>query len=121
MILFLIPFLEVFCNPFFQVYALNIGQGDCSVIVERFYKSVVMIDCGQSLYRDNMGTYHFSFLENKNIHTIDTLILTHDDFDHSGGYDRLKKVKIKQVIKDSKDKDNVEYPFYYFFKKNGER
>lgn len=113
MILFLLPFLEVFCNPFFQVYTLNIGQGDCSVIVEPFYKSVVMIDCGQSLYRDNVERIIFPFLENKNIHTIDTLILTHDDFDHSGGYDRLKeKVKIKKVIKDSKDKVNVEYPFY---------
>ena len=113
MILFLIPFLEVFCNPFFQVYTLNIGQGDCSIIVEPFYKSVVMIDCGQSLYRDNVERIIFPFLENKNIHTIDTLILTHDDFDHSGGYDCLKeKVKIKQVIKDSKDKVNVEYPFY---------
>lgn len=113
MILFLIPFLEVFCNPFFQVYTLNIGQGDCSVIVEPFYKSVVMIDCGQSLYRDNVERIIFPFLENKNIHTIDTLILTHDDFDHSGGYDRLKeKVIIKQVIKDSKDKVNVAYPFY---------
>lgn len=113
MILFLIPFLEVFCNPFFQVYTLNIGQGDCSVIVEPFYKSVVMIDCGQSLYRDNVERIIFPFLENKNIHTIDTLILTHDDFDHSGGYDCLKeKIKIKQVIKDSKDKVNVEYPFY---------
>ena len=41
------------------------------------------------------------------------MILTHDDFDHSGGYDRLKeKVKIKKVIKDSKDKVNVKYPFY---------
>lgn len=113
MILFLLPFLEVFCNPFFQVYTLNIGQGDCSVIVEPFYKSVVMIDCGQSLYRDNVERIIFPFLENKNIHTIDTLILTHADFDHSGGYDRLKDmVKIKQVIKDSKDKVNVEYPFY---------
>ena len=113
MILFLIPFLEVFCNPFFQVYTLNIGQGDCSVIVEPFYKSVVMIDCGQSLYRDNVERIISPFLENKNIHTIDTLILTHADFDHSGGYDHLKeKVKIKQVIKDSKDKVNVEYPFY---------
>lgn len=113
MILFLIPFLEVFCNPFFQVYTLNIGQGDCSIIVEPFYKSVVMIDCGQSLYRDNVERIIFPFLENKNIHTIDTLILTHDDFDHSGGYDHLKeKVKIKQVIKNSKDNVNVEYPFY---------
>lgn len=118
MILFLIPFLEVFCNPFFQVYTLNIGQGDCSIIVEPFYKSVVMIDCGQSIYRDNVERIIFPFLENKNIHTIDTLILTHDDFDHSGGYDHLKeKVKIKQVIKNSKDKVNVEYPFYLLLQK----
>ena len=109
----LIPFLEVFCNPFFQVYTLNIGQGDCSVIVEPFYKSVVMIDCGQNLYRDNVERIIMPFLENKNIHTIDTLILTHDDFDHSGGYERLKdRIEIKHVIKDSKEKVNVKYPFH---------
>lgn len=113
LIIFLIPFLEVFCNPFFQVYTLNIGQGDCSIIVEPFYKSVVMIDCGQNLYRDNVERIIMPFLENKNIHTIDTLILTHDDFDHSGGYESLKdRIKIKQVIRDSKEKVNVEYPFY---------
>ena len=113
LIIFLIPFLEVFCNPFFQVYTLNIGQGDCSIIVEPFYKSVVMIDCGQSLYRDNVERIIMPFLENKNIHTIDTLILTHDDFDHSGGYKSLKdRIKIKQVIRDSQEKVNVEYPFY---------
>ena len=109
----LIPFLEVFCNPFFQVYTLNIGQGDCSVIVEPFYKSVVMIDCGQSLYRDNVERIIMPFLENKNIHTIDTLILTHDDFDHSGGCESLKdRIEIKHVIKDSKEKVNVKYPFH---------
>ena len=113
LIIFLIPFLEVFCNPFFQVYTLNIGQGDCSIIVEPFYKSVVMIDCGQNLYRDNVESIIMPFLENKNIHTIDTLILTHDDFDHSGGYESLKdRIEIKQVIRDSKEKVNVEYPFY---------
>ena len=113
LIIFIIPFLEIFCNPFFQVYTLNIGQGDCSIIVEPFYKSVVMIDCGQSLYRDNVERIIMPFLENKNIHTIDTLILTHDDFDHSGGYESLKdRIKIKQVIRDSKEKVNVEYPFY---------
>lgn len=113
LIIFIIPFLEVFCNPFFQVYTLNIGQGDCSIIVEPFYKSVVMIDCGQSLYRDNVERIIMPFLENKNIHTIDTLILTHDDFDHSGGYESLKdRIEIKQVIRDSKEKVNVEYPFY---------
>lgn len=41
------------------------------------------------------------------------MILTHDDFDHSGGYESLKdRIEIKQVIKDSKEKVNVKYPFH---------
>ena len=72
-----------------------------------------MIDCGQNLYRDNVERIIMPFLENKNIHAIDTLILTHDDFDHIGGYESLKdKIEIKQVIEDSNDKVNVDYPFY---------
>lgn len=113
LLILFVPLLEIYCNPFFQVYTLNLGQADCSVIVEPFHKSVVMIDCGQNLYRDNVERIIMPFLENKNIHTIDTLILTHDDFDHNGGYDSLKdKIEIKQVIEDSNDKVNVEYPFY---------
>lgn len=109
----IVPFLEIYCNPFFQVYTLNIGQADCSIIVEPFHKSVVMIDCGQNLYRDNVERIIMPFLENKNIHAIDTLILTHDDFDHNGGYDSLKdKIEIKQVIEDSNQSVHVDYPFY---------
>lgn len=109
----IVPFLEIYCNPFFQVYTLNIGQADCSIIVEPFHKSVVMIDCGQNLYRDNVERIIMPFLENKNIHAIDTLILTHDDFDHNGGYDSLKdKMEIKQVIEDSNQSVHVDYPFY---------
>ena len=111
--IFIVPFLEIYCNPFFQVYTLNIGQADCSIIVEPFHKSVVMIDCGQNLYRDNVERIIMPFLENKNIHAIDTLILTHDDFDHNGGYDSLKdKIEIKQVIEDSNQLVHVDYPFY---------
>ena len=113
----LIPLFEIFCCPFFQVYTLNIGQADCSIIVEPFRKSVVMIDCGQNLYRDNVESIIVPFLENKNIKTIDTLILTHDDYDHSGGYESLKdKVKINQVIRKSDQKVHVNYPFYLLLK-----
>ena len=113
LLILFVPLLEIYCNPFFQVYTLNLGQADCSVIVEPFHKSVVMIDCGQNLYRDNVERIIMPFLENKNIHTIDTLILTHDDFDHNGGYDSLKdKIEIKQVIEDSNQIVNADYPFY---------
>lgn len=56
-----------------------------------------MIDCGQNLYRDNVERIIMPFIENKNIHAIDTLILTHDDFDHNGGYDSLKRQNRNQT------------------------
>lgn len=113
-----VALVEVFGNPFFQVYTLNIGQGDCSIIVEPFHKSVVMIDCGQSQYRDNVESIIYPFLENKNIHRIDTLILTHADMDHSGGYEALKqKIQIRQVVDQLDQKVDVSYPFYTLLEK----
>ncbi len=110
---FVIPFIEMYCNPFFQVYSINIGQGDCTLIVEPFKKSAVMIDCGQSMYRDNVEKIIYPFLQNLNIHKLDCLILTHDDYDHSGGYEKLSEcISIDQVITDSKDTVHVSYPFY---------
>ncbi len=111
--IFVIPFIEMYCNPFFQVYSINIGQGDCTLIVEPFKKSAVMIDCGQSMYRDNVEKIIYPFLQNLNIHKLDCLILTHDDYDHSGGYEKLSEcISIDQVITDSKDTVHVSYPFY---------
>lgn len=111
--LFVIPFIEIYCNPFFQVYSINIGQGDCTLIVEPFKKSAVMIDCGQSLYRDNVETIIYPFLQSLNIHHLDCLILTHNDYDHNGGYEELHtRITIDKVVENSKDDVCVSYPFY---------
>ena len=116
--IFMIPFIEIYCNPFFQVYSINIGQGDCTLIVEPFQKSAVMIDCGQSLYRDNVEKIIYPFLQNLNIHKLNCLLLTHDDYDHSGGYEKLNEcISIDKVIKNSKDTVNVSYPFYSLLSK----
>ncbi|MGM9948001.1 ComEC/Rec2 family competence protein [Floccifex sp.] len=113
-LLFLLsPLYSTKVDPFFHVYVLDIGQGDCTLIVEPFYKSVVMIDCGQNLYRDNVESIIVPVLEDLQIQKIDCLILTHDDFDHSGGYESLKEqIKIENVIQDSSTEIPVDYPFY---------
>ncbi len=99
-------------DPFFHVYMFDIGQGDCTLIVEPFQKSVVMIDCGQSLYRDNMTTIVLPFLKNHHIHQIDTLIITHDDYDHNGGLNVLKEnIHIQHIVTSSEEKIDVAYPF----------
>ena len=105
-------FVNPYLDPFFSVYMIDIGQGDCTLIVEPFHKSAVMIDVGQNLHHDNVELFVEPFLKQKHIHCLDALIVTHNDFDHSGGVDSLQdKIKIKQIIRDSDTKIPVEYPF----------
>ncbi len=99
-----------YISPFFHVFAINIGQGDCFLLVEPFNRSATMIDCGQNLYRDNIEEIVFPFLEDRGISKLDLLLLTHDDFDHSGGLESLQnKIEIEQIITDSSQK--LPYPF----------
>ena len=102
-----------YLNPFFNVYMLDIGQGDCTLIVEPFMRSAVMIDCGHNLYRDNVEEIIDPFLKARHISKLDALILTHEDFDHSGGLEALKeKIEIKQIVQTSNQKIDVDYPFF---------
>ena len=72
-----------------------------------------MIDCGQNLYRNNVEKIILPVLEDLQIHTIDTLIVTHEDFDHSGGKEELsEKIKINQIVEDSNEEIKVNYTFY---------
>ncbi|HIW17533.1 MAG TPA: MBL fold metallo-hydrolase [Candidatus Faecalicoccus intestinipullorum] len=112
-ILAFIPFILPFLDCRFCVTVFDIGQGDCTLITEPFHKSAVMIDCGQNLYRDNMEEIVLPYLELKHIKQLDCLIVTHDDFDHSGGVDSLKKnITINKIIRSSDETIPVEYPFY---------
>lgn len=112
-LLCLCPFFESHVDSFFHVYMINIGQGDCTLIVEPFHRSAVLIDCGQNLYRDNVEKIILPVLEDLQIHELTALICTHDDFDHSGGKKELmEKIKIGQVITSRSEQVNVSYPFY---------
>lgn len=82
-------FCSFWFDPFYHVYMLDVGQGDCTVIVEPFKKSAVMIDAAGSLNRDNAGKILVPFLRSRRIDHLDALILTHQDFDHAGAADAL--------------------------------
>lgn len=111
-------FFGRYIDPFFHVYVLDIGQGDCTLIVEPFMKSVVMIDCGQNLYRDNVEKIIYPILKEYNISKLSAVIITHEDFDHSGGLEKLSGlIEIEKVITDSTQKIPVDYPFYSLLEK----
>ena len=76
-------------DPFFHVYMIDIGQGDCTLILEPFHQSAVMIDCGQSFYRDNVKEIIITVLKHLQVKKLDALILTNTHIYHDGGHYEL--------------------------------
>lgn len=109
----ILPWIQPYMDPFFHVYMIDIGQGDCTLILEPFHQSAVMIDCGQSFYRDNVKEIIIPVLKDLQVKQLDALILTHSDFDHDGGASELEKsMPIKQVIRSRDEIPKVKYPFF---------
>ena len=68
-----------------EITFLDVGQGDAAYIEDSFGKNII-IDSGQSNYGSEAGRFVVGpFLRSKGINTIDYLLLTHQDSDHTGG------------------------------------
>ncbi len=103
---------SLFFDPFFHVYMLDIGQGDCALLVEPFQKSAVLIDAGQNVFRDNVATVIVPFLRSRGIRQLDAVVVTHNDFDHSGGVEELQKqIPVRQIVTSRDERVDVDYPF----------
>ena len=89
-----IPLQEPLSNC---VYFVNVGQGDSIIIKNRSY--TVMIDTGGNKSFDMAEEALIPFMNKKKITHLDALILTHDDFDHSGARDSLvENFTVKNVL-----------------------
>lgn len=87
-------------NPIKHLNFIDVGQGDCTLIRDNFGKYNVLIDTGSK--------YNYAKLKKElfkeGIYTIDYLIISHEDEDHSGNINNLKKdFKIKEVVQKGKD------------------
>lgn len=79
-------------NSTITIEMLDIGQGDATLI--RTKDEVIMIDTGDVDQRDNLVQQ----LKDRNISTIDKLIITHPHADHLGGaYALFKNFTVKSV------------------------
>lgn len=75
-----------------KIEVLDIGQGDASLIYTK--DEIVMIDTGDIDERDRL----VKLLKERNITSIDKLIITHPHADHIGGaYAVFKNFKVKEV------------------------
>lgn len=94
----------------YEVYFLDVGQGDATLFVTPQNKEVILIDTGGSIAypkKDfqkrnkefNLGDNIVTFLKSKRIRSIDLLMITHGDKDHLGYADTIgSDIKIENVM-----------------------
>lgn len=97
-------------NNNYYVYYLDVGQGDCEVIISPKHKDVVMIDTGgkttyqKEPWQEKTKEYKYSeqlitFLKSFGITKITKLIITHGDYDHMGeAVNLVNDFKVEQVV-----------------------
>jgi competence protein ComEC len=79
------------------VYFINVGQGDAILIRNR--GQAVLVDTGGSLYLDVAETALIPFFHRHGIDRLDTVIITHDDFDHAGALEPLvASFQVQEII-----------------------
>ncbi len=97
-------------NLNYNVYFIDVGQGDSALFIAPQNKEVIMIDTGGSIsyrkeeYQIRNKEFKLSdniimFLKSMRIRKIDLLIITHGDKDHLGyAIDLGKEIKFKNVM-----------------------
>lgn len=96
-IFFLFHFVPIENTLSQEVSFINVGQGDATFI--RIHNDVIFIDTGGIKSYDLAENSLIPFLKKKRIYDIDMVILTHNDYDHSGALTSLKQhFKVKKVM-----------------------
>ena len=90
---------KIFLNDF--VLFLDVNQGDAIIFKENNYLSLIDTGSGFKDYSKNIIDYLHSIGFNK----INTLIITHGDYDHIGGaIDLVNNFKVEKVIRKKENK-----------------
>ena len=84
-------YVLLYYNPLARVTFINVGQGDATLIQAPFHQSSTLIDTGKpSAYYALKKT-----LLKKGVGHLDVLIVTHDDLDHSGNVENVRRDFLK--------------------------
>lgn len=96
-------------NLFFEeesVVIFDVGQGDSSLISLGNNKGHILIDTGGSFTYDYATKVLIPYFKKNSIRKLDYVIISHDDYDHNGALDSLKRnFKIDKIIDGTKIKE----------------
>lgn len=95
---------QLFLNPLGEVMFLDIGQGDTALITLPFGQGTFLMDVAGHHTRNLPEQIVLPILKAKGIQHLDAVILSHDDFDHSGGLKQLETlIPIHRIIREKKE------------------
>lgn len=100
-VLILTSALSIYCLPIenaltTEISFINVGQGDSTLI--RSGLTTILIDTGGLTYTDIATNNLIPFFKSKRIYSVDAVLITHNDFDHYGALDSLKRnIKVKNI------------------------
>lgn len=112
--------IHPFLNSNYEIYFLDVGQGDSAILISPHLKEVIMIDTGGKItyqkdkWKNKSKTYNLSdnaikFLKSKGITKMDYLILSHGDADHAGeALNIIRQIKVKNVVLNHGTINNLE-------------
>lgn len=94
------------------VYFLDVGQGDCVVVVTPKHQ-VIVYDTGGLPNLDTGKQVVASFLRSLGKRGVDVLILSHYDFDHVGGaVGLMQQLQVREIILPQEALDASSLPLY---------
>lgn len=120
-ILVLLVSLYVYhCSCYFlpedYMISLDVGQGDATFLFSR--GGSVLVDTGGSIYKDYATRVIIPYLKAKGVLKIDTLVLTHGDYDHMGAATNLvENFKVEKVIFNCGPYNDLENQFIQMLEK----
>ncbi|MBR0385452.1 MAG: MBL fold metallo-hydrolase, partial [Erysipelotrichaceae bacterium] len=90
-------------HPFWEVTFLDVGQGDCAVISRPFSDCGLLIDTGGNYYKDVGNDLVIPYLRSRGLNMVD-VIISHDDYDHSGALGSLvRNYRVGRIYIDKED------------------
>ena len=107
-----ISFIALYAIPLhnyftFEISFLNVGQGDCTFI--HYKNKNFLVDTGGLINYDLANNSIIPFLKSKRIYYLDSVFITHYDYDHYGALEGLKEnFKIRNIY-DYNNFMNVSY------------
>ena len=91
-------------NPTLKIYFIDVGQGDCTLIITPKGKKI-LIDGGEG-----KNEILLPYLLDRGINKIDYIIISHFDSDHCNGLiEVMEKIKVGKVIVSKQPGESEEY------------